>query len=173
MELSVLAWLAAHRAPWLDWVMLALTNVGRGGAVWGVAAIVRAVVHRRLAMAACQVVIAITLAWTIPEAVLKPLTARPRPFTISTAIPVVHHEHPKSSSFPSGHASTAVAGAYALGASWPAARPVCWLLAALIIFSRAYLGVHYPTDLIAGALLGWLIAWFVVGASRWRTGKPI
>jgi undecaprenyl-diphosphatase len=168
MELSFLAWLAAHRAPWLDGVMLALTNVGRGGVVWGVAAIARAVVRRGLAMAACQVLIAITLAWTIPEAVLKPLTGRPRPFTVSAAIPVVHHEHPHSSSFPSGHASTAVAGAYSLGAAWPAARPSCWMLAALIILSRAYLGVHYPTDLIAGGLLGWLIAWMVVGRTRWR-----
>ena len=41
MELSVLAWLAAHRTPWLDSVMLALTNVGRGGTVWAVAAVVR------------------------------------------------------------------------------------------------------------------------------------
>ena len=38
---------------------------------------------------------------------------------------------------------------------------------ALITFSRAYLGVHYPTDLLGGALLGWLIAWFVVGRTRW------
>jgi undecaprenyl-diphosphatase len=150
--------------------MLALTNVGRGGAVWGVAAILRTAVCRRLAMAACQLVIAIMLAWVIPEAVLKPLTGRPRPFLVSTALPVVDHEHPKSSSFPSGHASTAVAGAYSLGAAWPAARPFCWALAALIVFSRAYLGVHYPTDLLAGGLLGWLVAWLVVGRTCWRTG---
>lgn len=168
MELSILEWLAAHRTPWLDWVMLAVTNVGRGGAAWGIAAIVRGVAHRRLAMAACQVVIAVTVAWTVPEAVLKPLTGRARPFSVSTAIPVVHHEHPKSSSFPSGHASTAVAGAYSLGASWPAARPFCWVLAGFIIVSRAYLGVHYPTDLVAGGLLGYLIAWVVVGRTRWR-----
>jgi undecaprenyl-diphosphatase len=168
MELSILAWLAAHRGPWLDSVMLALTEIGRGGVVWAVAAAVRGFVHRRLAMAACQVVIAITIAWVIPEAVLKPLTGRPRPFLVSAAIPVVHHEHPKSSSFPSGHASTAVAGAYALTAMWPVARPCCWALAALIIVSRAYLGVHYPTDLVAGGLLGWLIAWLVVGGTKWR-----
>ena len=169
MELSVLAWLAAHRTPWLDSVMLALTNVGRGGTVWAVAAVVRGAVHRRLAMAACQVVIAVTLAWIIPDAVLKPLVARPRPFVASTALRTVGHEHPSGRSFPSGHAATAVAGAYTLTAMWPAARAVCWTLAALITLSRAYLGVHYPTDLLGGALLGWLIAWVVVGRTRWRS----
>ena len=168
MELSVLAWLAAHRTAWLDTVMLTLTEVGRGGAVWGVTAIVRGVVDRRLAMAACQVVIAVTLAWATPEAILKPLSARPRPFVASNTIRPVRHEHPRSSSFPSGHASTAVAGAYSLSAMWPPARVACWTLAAFIVFSRAYLGVHYPTDLVAGALLGWLIAWLVVGGTRWR-----
>jgi undecaprenyl-diphosphatase len=168
MELSIIAWLAEHRTHWLTWMMLGLTEIGRGGAVWGLTAIARGLLHRRLAMAACQVVIAITLAWVAPDAVFKPLTARPRPFLVDTAIHTVRHEHPKSSSFPSGHAATAVAGAYTLGSMWPAARPYCWTLAALIAFSRAYLGVHYPTDLIAGALLGWFIGWVVVGRTRWR-----
>jgi undecaprenyl-diphosphatase len=168
MELSFLAWLATHRAPWLDWVMLGLTEIGRGGAVWVALALVRASTRRRLAMAACQVVIAVTLAWVLPEAVVKPLTARPRPYVASSAVQTVGHERPSSSSFPSGHAATAVAGAYTLGAMWPSARAVCWTLAALIACSRGYLGVHYPSDLAAGALLGWLIAWVVVGHTRWR-----
>jgi undecaprenyl-diphosphatase len=168
MEGAVLAWLAAHRAPWLDGVMLALTEVGRGGTIWAVAAIAHAVARRRLAMAAGQVVIAVTLAWIIPDAVLKPLTARPRPFVATTALQTVGHERPSGYSFPSGHASAAVAGALALRAMWPAARFASGGLAVLVILSRAYLGVHYPSDLVAGALLGWLIAWIVVGRTRWR-----
>ena len=65
-------------------------------------------------------------------------------------------ERPGGYSFPSGHASTAVAGAYALTATWPAGRILCWVTAGLVIVSRAYLGVHYPTDLLGGALLGGL-----------------
>jgi undecaprenyl-diphosphatase len=171
MELSLLAWLAAHRTPWLDSVMLTLTEVGRGGTIWAIAAIARGVVHRRLAMAACQVVLAVTLAWIIPDALLKPLTLRPRPFVASPSLITLAHERPSSYSFPSGHAAASVAGAYALSAMWPAGRAVCWTLAALITLSRAYLGVHYPTDLLAGALLGWFLGWFVVGRTTWRSAR--
>jgi undecaprenyl-diphosphatase len=150
----------------LSAVMLAFTEVGRGGTLWALAAIVRGVGNRRLAMAACQVVLAVTLGWIIPDAI-KPLAARPRPFVASATLPVLR-EQPRDYSFPSGHASTAVAGAYALTATWPAARAACWVVAGAIIASRAYLGVHYPSDLLAGALLGWFIGWFVVGGTRWR-----
>jgi len=167
MELSALLWLAEHRVAWLDSVMLALTEIGRGGTVWAVTAVVRGTLYPRLAMAACQAVIAVTLAWVVPEAV-KPLVVRPRPYIASATLQTVAGERPSSHSFPSGHAASAVAGAYTVGALWPAARAVSWGLAALITVSRAYLGVHYPTDLLGGALLGWLIAWLVVGHTRWR-----
>lgn len=167
IEQALLAWLAAHRVPALDSVMLALTAVGRGGAIWIIAALARASAGRRRWMAAWQVVLAVTLAWVVPDAVVKPLTHRARPFVASPGLQVVG-ERPAGYSMPSGHASSAVAGAYALTAMWPTGRLVCWTLAALITFSRAYLGVHYPTDLLAGALLGWFIGWFVVGRTRWR-----
>jgi undecaprenyl-diphosphatase len=150
--------------------MLGLTNIGRGGFVWAVAAIVRARVRPRLGMAACQVILAVTVAWIIPDAVVKPLTARPRPFAATTQLTTLR-EHPGSYSFPSGHAATAVAGAYSLAAMWPAARPYAWVLATLITLSRAYLGVHYPTDLLGGALLGWFVGWFVVGRTRWSAAR--
>jgi hypothetical protein len=71
MELHALEWLAAHRAPLLNVVMLALTAIGRGGLMWAVAAIVRSRLHPRLAMAACQVILAVTLAWVLPDAVFN------------------------------------------------------------------------------------------------------
>ena len=86
------------------------------------AALVRARLRSRLAMAAFQVILAVTLAGVVPDAVVKPLTARPRPFVASAELPVLR-ERPGGYSFPSGHAATAVAGAYSLSAMWPAARP--------------------------------------------------
>ncbi len=169
MELALLEWLAAHRTPALTSVMLALTEVGRAGLVWVLAAYTRAAVRRGLAMAACQLVIAVTVAGLTPDLVLKPLGARPRPFVASATLAVTsERDRLADYSFPSGHAATAVAGAYALTAMWPAGRVVAWTLAASIIVSRAYLGVHYPSDLVAGGLLGWFVAWMVVGRTRWR-----
>jgi undecaprenyl-diphosphatase len=171
IEAGVLAWLAAHRAGWLDAVMLALTHAGRAGTIWVVLAVARGAARRRLSMAAFQVILAILLSWVATEVVLKPAIARPRPFVAHQEVRPGAGEHPSSYSFPSGHASTSAAGAAALSAMWPAAAPAFWLLAVLVVFSRAYLGVHYPSDLLAGLLLGWLIARLVVGGTVWRSAR--
>jgi undecaprenyl-diphosphatase len=70
------------------------------------------------------------------------------------------------SSMPSGHAATAFAGAVALGYLWRRAAPLFFLLAAAIAFSRVYVGVHYPADVLAGAALGALVAGAVIAAVR-------
>jgi len=66
--------------------------------------------------------------------------------------------------FPSGHAITAFAAAVVLGALWPRARMPLFVLAALIALSRVVLGSHYPSDAIAGAILGALMAGLIVRA---------
>jgi undecaprenyl-diphosphatase len=71
---------------------------------------------------------------------------------------------------PSGHAMNAFAGAVLLAAAVPRARWPLLVLAALIALSRVYLGVHFPSDVIAGALLGSAIgaaaAWLLARAER-------
>jgi undecaprenyl-diphosphatase len=57
-------------------------------------------------------------------------------------------------SLPSGHATTAFAAAFALGALFPRARAVLWIYAVLIAMSRVILTAHYPSDVIAGAVVG-------------------
>jgi undecaprenyl-diphosphatase len=69
-------------------------------------------------------------------------------------------------SFPSGHATTAFAGAVALSYLWRRAAPLFFLLAAAIAFSRVYVGVHYPGDVLAGAALGSLVGLAWVAAFR-------
>ena len=70
---------------------------------------------------------------------------------------------PTKLSFPSAHATSSVAGATALGRVEPRARPVLFGLAAGICVGRPYLGMHYPSDVLAGAALGALLGSLVPG----------
>jgi membrane-associated phospholipid phosphatase len=74
---------------------------------------------------------------------------RPRLEGIETAATV-----PTSLSFPSAHAATSFAGATLIGSLAPPLRPALYAAAALMAFSRPYLGVHYPSDVLAGAVVG-------------------
>jgi undecaprenyl-diphosphatase len=73
--------------------------------------------------------------------------------------------------FPSGHASTSFAGATVLALALPRLAVAFYALAALVSLSRVYVGVHYPLDIVAGALLGLavgLAVWYVVVRRRRR-----
>lgn len=89
---------------------------------------------------------------------LKPIVARTRPFAINTDILLLLPQ-PADYSFPSGHTAAAFAVVTALvgrRSRWGAA---CCLLAVLMGFSRLYLYVHYPTDVLGGMILGCLAGW--------------
>jgi membrane-associated phospholipid phosphatase len=85
----------------------------------------------------------------------------PRPFTVTSAC-IAHPEWEaiwsQYSSFPSGHARETAAELTAMVAFWPAALLPAAAYMALLAFSRLYLGVHFPSDVLIGAVFGWAIA---------------
>jgi undecaprenyl-diphosphatase len=83
---------------------------------------------------------------------VKDVVHRTRPFDAHPQIHPLYVVH--SSSFPAGHAATAFAGAALVSYLAPRAAPLFVLLAAAIGYARVYVGVHYPGDVVAGALLG-------------------
>jgi membrane-associated phospholipid phosphatase len=101
--------------------------------------------------------VAVTAA--VVNAVIKPLVWRRRPDRADAAVPSARMvAMPLSRSFPSGHTAAAFAFATGAGGIVPWAAPPLTALAALVGYSRVHTGVHYPVDVIAGALCGVTLA---------------
>jgi undecaprenyl-diphosphatase len=157
-----------HRAGWLNPVFEGLSYAGRLGLLWIVIALVLCAVYRRWGVFALTVIAVALADWSATG--LKALIGRPRPPVRypepKTLVPLPH-----DASFPSGHAATSFAAATMLSLSFPRFAPFLYVLAAAVAFSRVYVGVHYPLDVLGGALLGTLVAvvlrW-LVSRRGWR-----
>ena len=135
-----------------DGVMRAFTVAGTAGALFGVTAFGAFVLSGLQPINLAVPWVAIAGSWLIAEGT-KHFFNRTRPFLWDTEIaPLI--KTPSSSSFPSGHSATATAGALTLSVLYPILAPVFVVAGALVALSRVYLGVHYPFDVLAGAMIG-------------------
>jgi undecaprenyl-diphosphatase len=155
----------SYHSPWLDAAMWTLSAVGVLGGIWVCLAAIMAAWRPRLRGAAWQVLLAVVLSQLLVDGWLKPWFARERPFVGMADARIVGYRS-TSKSFPSGHASSSFAAAtvfaFAVRRSWP-----FLLLATGIALSRIYNGVHFPLDVIAGALVGVAIGLVVTGKRAW------
>jgi undecaprenyl-diphosphatase len=166
-------WIATHRWPPLNDPMVWLGDADRIGAVWVVLALVVTLLQRSTlarVVTVCALTALTVLAADSASSLVKDLTNRPRPFEAHPEIHPLYTVH--SSSFPAGHAATAFAGAILLSLLAPRAAPAFVALAALIACSRVYVGVHYPTDVLAGAAIGALVGIAAFALLR-RAPRPI
>ena len=112
-------------------------------------------------------VVSFVIAWSLSEycyEAIKHVVRRPRPFwTIKGLVPLIT---PHGFSFPSGHATLAMAMAVVLAYYFPKARVSVYVLAVLIGCSRVYFGVHFPSDVVAGFILGALVGAFSIFLER-------
>ena len=145
------------RTDMLTPFMKSVTFLGNGGWFWILCAVVLLAVPktRKTGYAAA---LSLIFGAIVTNLLLKNIVARPRPFAeIEALIPMI--TKPKDFSFPSGHTTASFAVALVMLRMLPKKFGIpAVVLAALVAFSRLYLGVHYPTDVLAGALVGWLSA---------------
>ncbi len=157
-------WVATHRIAALNDPSVWLGYIDKVGAVWIVLAVVVGVALR-FGLARTFGLTFLTAATTFAaDSVgfgLKDITDRTRPFVAHPQIDPLYVVH--SSSFPAGHAATAFAGATLLSYVAPKAMPGFLALAVLIAYSRVYVGVHYPGDVIAGAIVGAAVGAAAIG----------
>jgi len=158
MELAILDWIQKNlRCGVLDVLMPALSRTANDGEIWILLAIVLVCI-RSQRKHGFSVACGLLLDLMAVNIVLKPLIDRVRPCAINTAVDMLVAA-PTSGAFPSGHTAAAFAVVFALKASgsplWKPVLPVAILMA----FSRLYLYVHWPTDILGGIVVGAAVGW--------------
>ena len=174
-EFAFLDWLYQFRNPVMNTISIFFDYAGAHGEIW-IAFTLLLLLFRRTRKAGFAMAVALVLYMAAGHFFLKPLFARPRPCDVDTAITILV-KRPHGHSFPSGHTASAFAAAFAL---WLQNRKLgvpALVLAAFIAFTRLYLYVHFPTDVLGGLALGLalgaLASWIVDGLANKPKRKQI
>lgn len=157
VEFSILDFIQNQfRTPFGDFVMPLISKLGNGGIIWLVLSGLLCV-FPKYRKAGVTMLTALALDVLLCNVMLKPLVGRMRPFTVNTGMELLINA-PKDFSFPSGHTAASFAAAFALLFVKNKLWIPSMILASLIAFSRLYLYVHYPTDVLTGILLGLIVS---------------
>jgi len=144
----------------LDILMIAISSLGNLGALWILIAMAL-LLDKPYKMIGTIVLITLVISTFIGEVVVKHLVRRIRPCNDGNEIKLLIAK-PISYSFPSGHTLSSFAVAEVLSVYFTEYKLIFIGIALLIALSRLYLYVHYPTDIIAGIILGLLCSRFVI-----------
>ena len=157
VDFMILDWIQSHlTCGLLDRVMPAVSFLGNAGWIWITIAVLLLLwkQHRRCGM---KLAVGLIICLVVCNFLLKNGVARPRPCWINQSVELLI-KTPKDYSFPSGHTMTGITSAVILMCYNRRFGIPALILACLIAFSRLYLYVHFPTDILGGLLLGILAA---------------
>lgn len=159
MELSFLQWINStlHESAFINYFFKLITYLCEAG--W--ACILLGVVllfFKKTRRSGVLVLVSLAIGIVVTNLILKPIVARPRPFaeddSIIDFLNSINYKLPGEHSFPSGHTQVAINTATVLTIIYKRKGAWSFLPASLIAISRIFLCVHYPTDVLAGAVVG-------------------
>lgn len=168
-EFFLLDLIARLHTDWLDAILPIITTFGNGGISWIVLSLILLCIprYRKVGL---TMALALIFCLLIGNLTLKPLVARMRPYSYFPDMTLLIPPE-KDYSFPSGHTFASFASATALWLYYRRAGVAAYLLAAVIAFSRLYLYVHFPSDVLAGMILGIASGWTAYKLVQWYQKK--
>lgn len=155
---NILLWIQENlRSPLLTPVMTFITRLGDGGFIW-ILFTVLLLIPQKTRRAALSMAVALIMSLLMTNLLLKNSVARVRPYEVVDGLRILV-DPPSDWSFPSGHTSASIAAALVMLRMLPGKYGIpAIILGVLISLSRLYVGVHYPTDVLGGAIIGVLCA---------------
>ncbi len=154
IDLDILLYVQEHiRSDFMTPIWKFITHLGDAGWLWITIGVVL-LFFKKTRLIGFSVLVSLLINAIFTNITLKDLIGRPRPYTVSDAIvPII--KLPSELSFPSGHTSSSFTAALVLLKLTPKKYGIpAVVLAALISLSRIYVGVHYPTDILGGIVVG-------------------
>lgn len=159
MELSILHAIQKLSSPVLDWLMVTVSSWGNGGTIWIIITLFL-LCKKDYRKTGIVMAISLFISVMVGNLFLKNLVARSRPCWVDESVKLLI-ANPRDYSFPSGHTFSSFAAACSIFFNQKKMGYYALFLAVTIAFSRLYLFVHYPTDVLGGAILGGLTAYLV------------
>jgi len=170
---SALYWINNHHYPWLDAILAPISFFGEYDAIWlGICALMLALNKPGYRPTAITLLLALLVTNILIVYPLHHLFFRLRPYESLQGIRqwgIRWHE----GSFPSGHAYSSWLSVSIIGSCFTRFKFLLGIFAVLTCYSRPYLGMHYPSDVIAGALIGYWVGYgaVILEQRRYESGE--
>ena len=162
------------RSSIMDKVMPLITDLGNGAIIWMLIAIVF-LINKKYRRYGLMIIVALMLCFIVGNLSIKPLVARVRPFNAAPLLDGLLIKQPTDFSFPSGHTMCSFASGVVIFYMNRRLGIFALIISSLIGFSRLYLYVHYPSDVLLGAIIGILLGIISIiivnNIEKWKNKK--